>query len=83
MGVVGIGYVKQRSEDPALAVSPTANRVQRSGSFYDLPSLIRAAYRTANVPALNSGNQSFRLARTLLLNEFTASPLTGPDLVEK
>ena len=51
------------------------SRVLRGGSFLYPASNVRSAYRNSIAPTFRNYSFGFRLARTLLLNSFTALPL--------
>ncbi len=72
----GKGEEAAEDKEDELVISPTQSRVLRGGSFHNLASNVRSAYRINIVPTIRSYNNGFRLARTLPLDPFTALPPT-------
>ncbi len=60
-----------------IVVKSTDGRVYRGGSFGNPASDIRSAFRNFNVPTNRRITIGFRLAKTLSLGTFTASPPTA------
>jgi serine/threonine protein kinase/formylglycine-generating enzyme required for sulfatase activity len=58
------GAQKEDSED-TLTIELTASRMMRGGSFVDLASDVRSAFRSDIVPTYRDVNIGFRLARTV------------------
>jgi len=67
-------------KEDELAVSGTHNRMLRGGNIVYPGGGLRSAYRDSRrVPSDRNGANGFRLARTLSLSSFTASPPTPEE----
>ena len=71
-------YTGQDDKEYTLDIIPTQSRVLRGGSFYNLASNVRSAFRNLYVPTFRININGFRPSRTLPLGSFTALRLPSP-----
>jgi formylglycine-generating enzyme required for sulfatase activity len=62
---VGVGAEAVEDREDQLVVRSTDNRMLRGGSFFNLPSVVRSASRTYDVPTIPSFFIGFRVAKTI------------------
>ncbi|HQR08437.1 MAG TPA: bifunctional serine/threonine-protein kinase/formylglycine-generating enzyme family protein [Gemmatales bacterium] len=62
----------KEDKEETLIIKGTDRRMLRGGTFFNVPSVIRSAFRGSVVPSYRSDGSSFRPARTLPLSPFPA-----------